>query len=69
MALCEKFIKPLVVTVLLQAGDASTHRNIRVAGYKILLSMLETFDVIAILEMEDEPSIAQDLLEMVIADS
>lgn len=69
MPLCEKFLKPLICYVLLQPGDATTHRNTRVLAYKLARQFTEHFDIVQILRMEDEPHVEEDLVAMLINDS
>ena len=66
--LCEKFLKPLVCTVLLEQGDAQVPRNTKILAYKLVRLFTEHFDVVQILRMEDEPQIEQDLVEMMVND-
>lgn len=63
---CENLIKNVVAIFL---DNNLTHRNVKLASYKVLVQLSSYFDVLETLYMEDEVTIAQDMLASVISDS
>ena len=65
--LCEKFIKIIVCDIFL--NGQTTHRNVKILSYKIITILSSFFDIIHILNMDDEPNIGQDMLDNMMMDS
>lgn len=64
--LCEKFVKPLVCQVFL---DALSHRMVKIQAYKLINLLCRYYNIVEILRMQDEPRIALDLLDVILSDS